>query len=138
MAISSKEEYSYPTSSVFHLPDFSWRIFAYEFIPLVSAFTWNFDRARLPQIVKDLGKIIKLLHKSCNYLCENITKICKTENSDVTKKFFDRNQKISKKTKKIFLKLKKKKNSWIQKKYPKTSKSIWRFKKITPDNKELP
>ena len=109
MAISSKEEYSYPTSSVFHLPDFSWRIFAYEFIPLVSAFTWNFDRARLPQIVKDLGKIIKLLHKSCNYLCENITKICKTENFDGTKKFFDRNQKISKKTKKIFLKLKKKK-----------------------------
>ena len=108
MAISLKEEYFYPTSNVFHPPDFSWRIFAHEFIPLVSAFIRNFGRARLPQIVKDLGKIIKLLHKSCDCLCEDITENCKTENFDNIKKFLESNQKILKKTKKIFLKLKKK------------------------------
>ena len=56
--------------------------------------------------MKYLGKNIKLLHKSCDCLCEDITEIWEAENFDDIEKNFDKSQIFSNETKKNFLKLK--------------------------------
>ena len=70
--ISEDLDHFHPANSIFDEPDFSWRDFAHEFIPLLGNWLKVTQKNEAPTSLKDIFSCLKELHKTCDSMYDDI------------------------------------------------------------------
>ena len=137
---TNKSTYKFPGSSSFQEGDLLWRDFANEFFPLLIKYIDTFGKRRVPPQISEIAKSLTQLHHSCDNLYTTINNFLKKYNYKSVEEFFESNirqehfndivifcyymcarttlycMKLTKFHKRL-LKLKKKKNPYIKKRF---------------------